>query len=270
MTRHPLAGTPAPKDILIDVGRLQREFLERTPDPGDPRQRVSFGTSGHRGTPLDGSLTAAHIAAITQAICDFRRSQGIDGPLYMGKDTHALSTLAQSAALEVLAANERRHDHPARRRLHADAGDLARDPGTQSRPRRSAGRRHRHHPVAQPAGGRRLQVQPAQRRPGRHRRHAMDRTARERAARVEQRRGEARLDAPRRSTRRRRSSDDLVVPYVDDLGNVIDMEAIRSAGVTIGVDPLGGASLPYWQSIAAHYRLNLTVVNQRSTRRSAS
>ena len=102
---HPLAGKPAPPEILIDVDRLVREFLERTPDMSDARQRVSFGTSGHRGTPLDGSLTAAHITAITQAICDYRRLRGIDGPLYMGKDTHAVSGPAQSVALEVLAGN---------------------------------------------------------------------------------------------------------------------------------------------------------------------
>ena len=110
---HPLAGKPAPASILIDVARLEREFLERKPDLSDPRQLVSFGTSGHRGTPLDGTLTAAHITAITQAICDYRRAHGIDGPLYMGKDTHALSALAQAVALEVLAGQRRRHDHPA-------------------------------------------------------------------------------------------------------------------------------------------------------------
>ena len=105
MPVHPLAGKPAPPETLIDVARLEREFLGRRPDPSNPRERVKFGTSGHRGTPLDGSLTAAHILAITQAICDYRRMKGIDGPLYMGKDTHALSALAEDAALEVLAAN---------------------------------------------------------------------------------------------------------------------------------------------------------------------
>src|SRR5689334_14796616 len=105
MSVHPLAGKPAPAELLIDVVRLEREFLERRPDLSQPAQRVKFGTSGHRGTPLDGSFTAAHILAITQAICDYRRSQGIDGPLCMGQDTHAVSPLAQSVALEVLAAN---------------------------------------------------------------------------------------------------------------------------------------------------------------------
>ena len=105
MVLHPLAGKPAPAHMLIDVARLEREYYERKPDPSDPRQLVRFGTSGHRGTSFDGTLTEGHILAITQAISDYRRSQGIDGPLYMGKDTHALSAVAQRTALEVLAAN---------------------------------------------------------------------------------------------------------------------------------------------------------------------
>jgi len=105
MTISPLAGKPAPKEMLIDPARLEREYYERRPDLDDPQQLVSFGTSGHRGSPLRGSFTEAHILAITQAICDYRRAQGTDGPLYMGKDTHAVSGPAQRTALEVLAAN---------------------------------------------------------------------------------------------------------------------------------------------------------------------
>src|SRR5256884_1846207 len=105
MTLHPLAGQPVPSNMLIDVSRLQREYYERKTDPSDPRQLVRFGTSGHRGTSFDGTLTEGHILAIAQAICDYRRGQGIDGPLFMGKDTHALSAPAQRTALEVLAAN---------------------------------------------------------------------------------------------------------------------------------------------------------------------
>src|SRR4051794_10915499 len=101
----PLAGHPAPKELLIDVARLERDYFERAPDMNDPAQRVAFGTSGHRGSSLRASFTEAHILAITQAICDYRRARGIDGPLYMGKDTHALSAPAQRTALEVLAAN---------------------------------------------------------------------------------------------------------------------------------------------------------------------
>src|SRR5438034_9597593 len=105
MAISPLAGKPAPADLLIDVAKLEREYHERHPDPANAEERVAFGTSGHRGTPLRGSFTEAHILAITQAICDYRRHHGIDGPLYMGKDTHALSGPAQRTALEVLAGN---------------------------------------------------------------------------------------------------------------------------------------------------------------------
>src|SRR3989449_10855509 len=101
----PLAGQRAPASMIVDLARLEREYYERTPDVNDPTQLVSFGTSGHRGSSFRGSFTEAHIAAITQAICDYRRSQRIDGPLYMGKDTHALSEPAQRTALEALAAN---------------------------------------------------------------------------------------------------------------------------------------------------------------------
>src|ERR1700756_3312846 len=105
MALSPLAGKPAPKELLVDPTQLEHEYYERRPDLENPNQMVSFGTSGHRGSPLQGTFTEAHILAITQAICDYRRSQGYDGPLYMGKDTHAVSGPAQRTALEVLAAN---------------------------------------------------------------------------------------------------------------------------------------------------------------------
>jgi phosphoglucomutase len=105
MAPHPLAGKPAPANLLIDVARLERDYYDRRPNLDDPSQLVSFGTSGHRGTPLDGTFTESHILAITQAICDYRRQKQIDGPLFMGKDTHAASGPAQRTALEVLAAN---------------------------------------------------------------------------------------------------------------------------------------------------------------------
>src|SRR5262249_21774143 len=101
----PLAGLPAPKEMLVDLARLEREYFERRPDLADPNQMVRFGTSGHRGSSFSGSFNEAHILAITQAICDYRNAHGTDGPLYMGKDTHALSDPAQRTALEVLAAN---------------------------------------------------------------------------------------------------------------------------------------------------------------------
>src|SRR5260370_35827396 len=105
MAISPLAGKPAPKELLVDVARLEREYCERRPDMSDRNQWVSFGTSGHRGSSLHGTFTEAHILAITQAICDYRAGQGTDGPLYMGKDTHALSGPAQRTAREDLAAN---------------------------------------------------------------------------------------------------------------------------------------------------------------------
>src|SRR6266404_5243393 len=105
-TISPLAGHPAPKEMLVDPARLEREYFERRPVLADPNQMVRFGTSGHRGSSMNGTFNEAHILAITQAICDYRRSQGTDGPLYMGKDTHALSRPAERTALEVLAAND--------------------------------------------------------------------------------------------------------------------------------------------------------------------
>src|SRR5258705_999029 len=102
----PLAGKPAPQQLLVDLAKLEREYFVNVPDMSDPTQRVSFGTSAHRGSSLRQTFTDAHVVAITQAICDYRRGHGIDGPLYLGKDTHALSGSAQYSALEVLAANE--------------------------------------------------------------------------------------------------------------------------------------------------------------------
>src|SRR5436190_12286147 len=101
MAISPLAGKPAPKEMLVDLARLERDYYERRPDLRDPNQLVAFGTSGHRGSPLQGTFTEAHILAITQAICEQRRGQGVDGPLFMGKDTHAASGPAQRTALEV-------------------------------------------------------------------------------------------------------------------------------------------------------------------------
>src|SRR5512134_844527 len=105
MTIHPLAGKPAPIEVLLDPARLERDYYERVPDMAVPGQQVAFGTSGHRGTPLNGTFTEAHILAITQAICEYRTSRGITGQLFLGKDTHAISRAAECSALQVLAAN---------------------------------------------------------------------------------------------------------------------------------------------------------------------
>ena len=258
---HALAGQRAPSGTLIDVRALEREFFERVPDPGDIRQRVAFGTSGHRGTPLDGSFTAAHIAAITQAICEYRRQNGIDGPLYIGKDTHALSTPAQQTALEVLAANGvqtivQQHDGftptPVVSRAilawNQRTGDRSADGivvTPSHNPPEDGG--FKYNP---PHGG------PAD--------TGVTRWIQDRANEL--------LLAKNAGVKRIAGAvtkapgihpEDLVQPYVDDLQNVVDLEAIRDSGVTIGVDPLGGASLAYWEAIADRYRLNLTIVNRK-------
>jgi phosphoglucomutase len=258
---HRLAGQPAPASMLIDVAGLEREFLDRIPDLNDPRQRVSFGTSGHRGTPLDGSLTAAHIAAITQAICDYRRDRGIDGPLYMGKDTHAVSTPAHATALEVLAGNGvetiiQRGDGFTPTPVISRA-ILVWNRGRQTRLADGIVITPSHNPPEDggfkynpPHGG------PAD--------TDVTRWIQDRANGLLELKnlGVRRLSAAAALKAASTHQDDLVRPYVDDLSEVIDMEAVRDAKVTIGVDPLGGASLPYWQAIVARYGLNLTIVNQ--------
>ena len=171
MSRHPLAGKPAPKDLLIDVAQLEAAFYQAKPDPGDPNQLVSFGTSGHRGTSLNATFTESHILAITQAICEYRATQGITGPLFMGKDTHALSRPAERIALEVLAANQvetfiQRDDGFTPTPVISRA-ILTQNRGRSARPRRW----HRRYPVAQPPQRRRLQIQPSKRWSRRHRRY---------------------------------------------------------------------------------------------------
>ncbi len=260
MARHLLAGQPAPADALIDVTRLEREFLERRPDASDPRQRVSFGTSGHRGTPLNGSFTKAHITAITQAICEYRRTHGIDGPVYMGKDTHALSGPAERAALEVLAANGidtvvQRDDGftPTPVISHAIlAWNRGRSAGLTDgivvtpshNPPEDGG--FKYNP---PNGG------PADTDVTRW----IERRANELLE--SDNLGVPRMPAASAYNAATTRQDDLVPAYVEDLLNVIDMEAIRAAGVRIGVDPLGGAGLPYWQAIASRYGLDITITN---------
>ena len=188
----PLAGKPAPKEMLIDVAELEREYFERRPDLSDPNQMVSFGTSGHRGSPLHGTFTEAHILAITQAICEYRQGAGHRWPALHGQG-HARGVRPGPAHRAGSAGGQRRGDHhPARRRRHADAGHLAGHPRLQPRPQAASRGRHRDHAVAQSAGGWRLQVQPDQRRTRRHRCDALGAGPRQRAAQGQQRRREAR------------------------------------------------------------------------------
>jgi phosphoglucomutase len=256
----PLAGKPAPSSMIVDLARLEREYYERKLDVDDPTQLVAFGTSGHRGSPFRGSFTEAHIAAITQAICDYRRGQGIDGPLYMGKDTHALSEPAQRTALEVLAAN-------------GIETVIQRDGGVTPTPVISRailvynrGRKEQladgivvtpsHNPPED--GG--FKYNPPNGGPA-----DTDVTGWvQRRANVLLRKGNAGVKRmPYASAIKAASTheDDLIVPYVEDLKHVVDMDAIRAAGLTLGVDPLGGAALPYWEPINTIYNLRIAVVN---------
>ena len=260
MTISPLAGKPAPKEMLVDPARLEQEYDARRPDVGDPNQLVHFGTSGHRGSPLHGSFTAAHILAITQAICDYRRVQGSDGPLYMGKDTHALSGPAQRTALEVLAANQvetviQRDDGVtptpviSRAILVYNRGRTAhRADGIVITPS--------HNPPED--GG--FKYNPSNGGPAdtdvtqwvEERANALLRGGNAGVKRV-----------PFAAAMRAASThlDDFVLPYVNDLRHVVDMDAIRAAGLKLGVDPLGGAAGPYWEPINSVYHLDITVVN---------
>jgi len=260
MSAHPLAGKPAPRALLVNVPRLIAGYYTAVPDPGVAEQRVAFGTSGHRGSSLKASFNEAHILATTQAICLYRASQNFDGPLYLGKDTHALSEPAFVTTLEVLAANgvdvmvdaeggytptpvishailtynRGRANHLADGIVITPSHNPPDDGGFKYNP---------------PHGG------PAD-------------TA---ATDWIERKANALLAAGNREVRRtphakaRAASTthahDYIAPYVSDLALVIDMEAIKSARLKIGVDPMGGAGIGFWQPIAERYGLNLDLVN---------
>jgi phosphoglucomutase len=256
----PLAGKPAPKEMLVDVTRLEREYFERRPDLNDPNQMVSFGTSGHRGSPLNGTFTEAHILAITQAICDYRQSVGTDGPLYMGKDTHAVSDAAQRTALEVLAAN------------NVDT-IIQRDNGVTPTPVISRAilvynRGRKQHladgivitPSHNPPEDGGFKYNPTNGGPADT---GITRWVEDRANEL-LRRNNADVKRVSFEAAIRAGSthqEDFVIPYVRDLRNVVDMDAIRGAGLKLGVDPLGGAARPYWEPINSIYHLDIKIVN---------
>jgi phosphoglucomutase len=257
----PLAGKPAPKDILVDLAQLERDYYERRPNLDDPNQLVSFGTSGHRGSSLRATFTEAHILAITQAICEYRREQGIDGPLYMGKDTHGLSAPAQRTALEVLAANKietliQRDDGytPTPAVSHAI---LIYNRGRQEHLADGIVITPSHNPPED--GG--FKYNPPNGGPAdtdvtkwiENRANELLKGNNDDVKRVLYAAAE---NAP--TTR----EHDFVMPYVNDLKNVIDMEAIRAAGLKLAVDPLGGASQPYWEPINSVYGLDIAIVNK--------
>ena len=258
----PLAGKPAPADLLVDLDALERAYYEVQPSPEDPAQRVSFGTSGHRGSALRGSFNEAHIAAITQAVCDYRRQQHIDGPLYLGRDSHGLSGPAQRTALEVLAANRVetfiQNDDGVTPTPVISRAILAYNRGRSTGLADGVVVTPSHNPPED--GG--IKYNPPHGGPA-------ETTV---TAWIEARANA--LLGPRSGDIRRMPFEralaaasthehDFVLPYVRDLGNVVDMAAIRAARLSIGVDPLGGAGEPYWEPINAVYGLDLTIVNPR-------
>jgi phosphoglucomutase len=257
---HPLAGKPAPPEMLIDPAKLCEEYYRRRPDPGNPAERVSFGTSGHRGSALRGSFNEFHVLAITQAICEYRSGQAIGGPLYIGKDTHALSEPALRSALEVLAAN-------------GVETMIDREDGYTPTPVLSyAILMHNRDLAVQRADG--IVITPSHNPPedgGFKYNPPTGGPADTSVTRWIEERANALLGASLQGVKRvpyeqaRRAATvhrhDYMGSYVADLGAVIDMEAIRSARLKIGVDPLGGASIAYWRPIAERYGLDLQVVN---------
>ena len=257
----PLAGKPAPRDMLIDVSRMEKEYFEHNPDVSDRNQLVTFGTSGHRGSPLHGTFNEAHILAITQAICEYRRGQAIDGPLYMGKDTHAVSAPAQRTALEVLAANGAE--------TIIQENDGVTPTPVISRAILVYNRDRKHHfadgivitPSHNPPEEGGFKYNPPHGGPAdtevtdwvQNRANELLRAGNAGVRRVPFEK------AIRAATTHQ---EDFVLPYVRDLGNVVDVDAIRAAHLKLGVDPLGGASLPYWEPINSTYGLNVEVVNR--------
>ncbi|RLB51925.1 MAG: phosphoglucomutase, alpha-D-glucose phosphate-specific [Deltaproteobacteria bacterium] len=259
MNVHPLAGQPAPSDVLVDVAKLLAAYYDGKPDPNEPSHRVSFGTSGHRGSSFRLSFNEEHILAITQAICDYRRAEGIDGPLYVGVDTHALSEPAARTVLEVLAGNGvhtciARVGHftptPAvsfaileHNRNHAsDADGIVVTPSHN--PPEDGGLKYN------PPNGGPADTEVTSWVEGRAnellakglndvRRIAYDAALRADATHVH----------------------DFITPYVEGLDTVLDMRAISNAGLRIGVDPMGGSGIEYWPRIADHYGLRLDIVN---------
>lgn len=257
MPTSPHAGAPADPSMLIDVDAHRTAYYERSPDPSDPAEAVAFGTSGHRGRSVQGSFNEAHVLAMTEATCRYRKAEGIDGPLFLGADTHALSEPALASTLEVLAAHgvdvridtEDRptptpvishailtHNRTARGRADGLVITPSHNPPTDGG--------YKYNP---PHGG------PAD----------TDVTGRIEATAnallADGLAGVAR--APSADARAHASRVDFVAGYVADLDAVVDLDAIRSAGLRLGVDPLGGATVPYWGAIAEHWNLDLEVVN---------
>ena len=257
MALSPLAGKPAPQSLLIDPAQLERDYYQRKPDLADPNQMVAFGTSGHRGTSSNGSFTESHILAIAEAIVEYRQQHEITGPLFMGKDTHALSGPAQRSALEVFAAHEietyvQREDGftptPS-----VSFAILTYNRGRTERVADGVVITPSHNPPSD--GG--FKYNPPEGGPA-----DSDITTW-----IQDRANQLLRDGNRDVKRTAANSGDSIhqhdfmTPYIGDLATVIDMDAIRGATLRIGVDPLGGASVHYWEPIAQKFGLQLTIVN---------
>lgn len=263
MTQHsPLAGKPVPADKLVDLSALNAAYFAKVPDLSDPGQQVAFGTSGHRGSSLNSSFNEWHMLAITQATCDYRRQQGIDGPLFLGRDTHALSEPAFASVLEVLAANDvevmiagAEQFTPTPVISHAILGY---NRGLSSGLADGIVVTPSHNPPE--SGG--IKYNPCHGGPAES---GVTRWIEVRANKL--------LHEGLKSVRRMPYEQalhsatthhyDYLNSYVDDLDKVIDMQVIHDAGLKLGVDPMGGAGLSYWQRIAEHYQLDLNITNQQ-------
>jgi phosphoglucomutase len=279
MKLDPLAGKPAPLSILVNVPRLITAYYKEMPDPSVASQRVAFGTSGHRGSSFDAAFNEWHILAITQAICEYRKQHGTDGPLFLGMDTHALSVPALASALEVLAANavdvmlaENDEYTPTPAISHAILTYNRDRSAAEEIPRSAAGA---------PRGNRKsgladgIVITPSHNPPesggfkynpphGGPADTAATGWIEARAnALIEQGLRDVKRVAYEKALRSPTTHrHDYLNSYVADLGNVIDMEVIRGSKVRMGVDPLGGAGVHYWGPIAEHYKLDLTVVSE--------
>ncbi|MDR3671602.1 MAG: phosphoglucomutase (alpha-D-glucose-1,6-bisphosphate-dependent) [Holophaga sp.] len=257
---HPLAGQPAPKSILADIPAVVSAYYTVKPNPAEPRCLVSFGTSGHRGRSLDGTFNEDHILAVVQAICRYRKRAGISGPLYLGKDTHALSEPAQITALEVLAAN-------GVETMVAREGVFTPTPAVSHAI--LAWNRGRSEGLADgivitpshnPPDNGGIKYNPPNGGPA-----DVDITSwvadQANALLREGNRGVARIPYPRAQKAENVHPHDFLTPYVEDLSHVVDLEAIRGAGLRLGADALGGSGLGYWEPIAHRYGLNLELRN---------
>ena len=260
MALDPLAGQPAPRTVLTNIPRLVAAYYAYKPDPENPAHAVSFGTSGHRGSSLKHNFNEDHILAISQAIAEYRRAQGITGPLYLGMDTHALSEPAMMSAVEVFAANE------VTTVLQTGLGYtptpvishaiLTFNRGRSSRLADGGVITPSHNPPDD--GG--FKYNPPEGGPADT---ATTRAIQDRANAIL---GDGLRDVKRMPFERALNAAttkmrDYVTPYVDDLGAVVDLAAVAAAGLKIGIDPMGGAAVAYWEPIAERYGLNITVVN---------